>query len=987
MERLNQTLVSVCMTFLLAFTMLGIAPMQALAADDSETLMADVNEDGGYVYDDVYGLNDGYAAMVKKITTDDGAAATQTDIVKSDGTVTARSIVSNAGAVVEGETDISLDAVSFGKADTVTFTDRATGLQGLLSYDGAVTLPAEYARISKWEMNGQSIVFATKSIAAEDSVSAQPQFQIDVLIDGSIAGSFVQNGQFTEMLYPTAILYADGVIEIVPVGGANNLGYYDIWVEIQGGELAQIDNVVKAEIDHATGGRSPWESYVLVTSVDEGALVEYRSSDGQRIRVFEGKLAGSLDQYGKPYDVLVSDGIVSVKPEEIPSENAENEWYCIDTHTGRSGYFSDAVERVGGYCFVRQVVEGVEVREIRDGIGADARVVVSDLPESAYVLGYGYGEFYGVIDSTNTVVYRPGESEPVGTLSGNHLYLDRFDPQSNCYYYHNNGWHFLDENLNELDVPFDTSLPYQGIDLVGTIDGDPLYVIRFGFYPDKTEGEMWVVDANAQPVVRGEYALTHASGGVTFSDGVVQRGDMYYATDANGNYGAIDAQGNVVIPFEYDGIEDMGEDNTDLILLKKGDAWYIYDTAAKEIVLPDSGEASDPDPGTDPDPDPDPDPEPTPDPDPTPVPDPEPDKEVVENPDGSTTTTVTETDGTVTVTVERPDGSVTEKVERPDGTVSTTETTASGVTGTIETDEDGAVTNVTATVPTEVVGTTEGPVELPIVDVPADGSLKVSVSAPAGTKVTVPVVTQVDEAGAPVVDPGLVVVVIAANGTETVLPKSAATEGGIIAELPGDCTVVVEDRSIDFPDVVGDEWYADQGVTDFMSSHGIMTGVDLSDGTTEFQGDAPLDRGMMATLLYRVQGQPEVAGEGSFDDVEDGVWYSDAIEWAADSGIVTGYDDTGEFCAQNPITREQVATMLFRYANELGLDTSARVDLSSTPDGAITSGFASEAMSWAVAEGLFRGNDETGVIRPLDGATRAEASVVIMRFVEYLVGA
>lgn len=116
-----------------------------------------------------------------------------------------------------------------------------------------------------------------------------------------------------------------------------------------------------------------------------------------------------------------------------------------------------------------------------------------------------------------------------------------------------------------------------------------------------------------------------------------------------------------------------------------------------------------------------------------------------------------------------------------------------------------------------------------------------------------------------------------------------------------------------------------------------------------------------------------------FPDVSDGLFYTGPAMWAKDSGVISGYDD-GRFGPADEITREQMAVMMFRYANILGLDTSARGDMSGFPDADRVSSFADEAVGWAVGKELIRG--DRGMINPQGTAERAQCATIIMRFLE-----
>ena len=139
-----------------------------------------------------------------------------------------------------------------------------------------------------------------------------------------------------------------------------------------------------------------------------------------------------------------------------------------------------------------------------------------------------------------------------------------------------------------------------------------------------------------------------------------------------------------------------------------------------------------------------------------------------------------------------------------------------------------------------------------------------------------------------------------------------------------------------------------------------------------------MTRAMLATVLYRMDGQPEVNSSSVFVDVKDGMWYTDAVAWANESTIVKGYG-SGIFAPDDMITREQMAVMLHRYAQGKGLianESTYRLNFSDTSH---ISDFAFEAMTWAVENGLIQGNTST-TVNPLGKATRAEVAAILMRY-------
>ena len=149
-----------------------------------------------------------------------------------------------------------------------------------------------------------------------------------------------------------------------------------------------------------------------------------------------------------------------------------------------------------------------------------------------------------------------------------------------------------------------------------------------------------------------------------------------------------------------------------------------------------------------------------------------------------------------------------------------------------------------------------------------------------------------------------------------------------------------------------------------------------------FEPNTAMTRAMLVTVLWRYAGQPN-EGTNNFTDVKSDQWYTDAVAWAAHNGIVGGVGNN-KFDPNGNITREQMAAILYRYANSNGIDTSARADLSSFPDGNKVSSYANDAIRWAVAEGLINGSD--GKLMPQGNATRAQVAAILMRFIENVVG-
>ncbi len=187
-------------------------------------------------------------------------------------------------------------------------------------------------------------------------------------------------------------------------------------------------------------------------------------------------------------------------------------------------------------------------------------------------------------------------------------------------------------------------------------------------------------------------------------------------------------------------------------------------------------------------------------------------------------------------------------------------------------------------------------------------------------------------------------------------------------------TIPVEIKRVPFADVNTGDWYAESAA--FVNERGIMTGM----SETEFGPSVRLSRAQFATILYRMKGEPEVTYDGAaFPDVADGQFYTKAAMWAKNSGVISGYED-GRFGPADEITREQMAVMMYRYANMRGLDISAEGDMSGFPDAGQVSSFADREVKWAVGAGLIKGDG--GNVNPQGTAERAQCATIIMRFME-----
>ena len=186
---------------------------------------------------------------------------------------------------------------------------------------------------------------------------------------------------------------------------------------------------------------------------------------------------------------------------------------------------------------------------------------------------------------------------------------------------------------------------------------------------------------------------------------------------------------------------------------------------------------------------------------------------------------------------------------------------------------------------------------------------------------------------------------------------------------------LIEDETSDFSDVPADAWYAE--AVQYVYENGLMTGT----SDTTFSPDLTTSRSMIATILWRMAGSPVVNYAMDFADVPADQWYAEAVRWASSEGIVGGYGN-GSFGTGDPITREQFAVMLYRFAQKQGYDVNVgeNTNILSYTDVSSVSEYAIPAMQWAVGSGVITGTGDT--LAPQGETTRAQAAMMLMRFSE-----
>lgn len=199
------------------------------------------------------------------------------------------------------------------------------------------------------------------------------------------------------------------------------------------------------------------------------------------------------------------------------------------------------------------------------------------------------------------------------------------------------------------------------------------------------------------------------------------------------------------------------------------------------------------------------------------------------------------------------------------------------------------------------------------------------------------------------------------------MPASKVTVKATFAEAP-------VSSELPFTDVDVDDWF--YGAVEYVYNNKLMDGT----SSTAFSPLMTTTRSMIVTILWRLEGQPQVNYAMTFEDVAGDTWYTEAVRWAASEGIVKGYSDT-VFAPDDIVSREQLATILDRYAQYKEYDVTAKGDLTTFVDGDTVSSWAADGMTWAVGAELITGKDG-GKLDPTGTATRAEVATMLMRFCE-----
>lgn len=213
------------------------------------------------------------------------------------------------------------------------------------------------------------------------------------------------------------------------------------------------------------------------------------------------------------------------------------------------------------------------------------------------------------------------------------------------------------------------------------------------------------------------------------------------------------------------------------------------------------------------------------------------------------------------------------------------------------------------------------------------------------------------------------------NGGEATAVVTVLSDAAQLSVEGSWLLVQSEEDTTQFYDLVSAKDWFYPGVR-FVIDRGLFFGI----SETEFSPLTNMDRSMLASILYRMEGSPEMEYCGTFSDVAEGLWYTAGVEWAASVGVVSGVGD-GSYHPTEPLTREQIASMLYRYAGRyLGMDVSVSGDLTVFTDGDTVSPWAVTSMSWAVGARIISGTNQ-GALLPGNYATRAEVATMLRSFI------
>ena len=218
-----------------------------------------------------------------------------------------------------------------------------------------------------------------------------------------------------------------------------------------------------------------------------------------------------------------------------------------------------------------------------------------------------------------------------------------------------------------------------------------------------------------------------------------------------------------------------------------------------------------------------------------------------------------------------------------------------------------------------------------------------------------------------------VAVIVDKNGKETIVPKSVAENGKVTVLLKdGSATLKIKDNKKTFQDKIP-SWAQDK--VDFMASRELMVGNEKG----LFAPDTKMNRAMLVQVLFSLESKPDTGVTDMFGDVKPGKWYTAAVSWGAQSGVIAGKPN-GDFAPNENVTRETIAVILYAYAKHCGMDTTVNGSISGFGDASKVSGWAKNAMNWAIGAGVISGDGKN--LNPKGEASRAEVATMITGFIK-----
>ncbi len=322
--------------------------------------------------------------------------------------------------------------------------------------------------------------------------------------------------------------------------------------------------------------------------------------------------------------------------------------------------------------------------------------------------------------------------------------------------------------------------------------------------------------------------------------------------------------------------------------------------------------------------------------------------ETVRNPDGSQTVVETRKDGTVTSTEKAANGSTVKTVETPDGSREITVQQSSGATAQVSVDRWGSAEAEVKLTAKSISQSGATPLPIPDLPVTRAGSAQVTVhtGSTKPVKVEIPVTNPT---------PGTVAVIVNADGSETVVKTSLLTGAGLTTAVSDGAVVKIVDNSKAFPDTAS-HWARD--AVDFVSARQLFSGQSAN----AFAPNDTMTRAMLITAVARLDGVNTSGGAS---------WHEESMAWAVQQGVSDGTNPSGQ------ITREQLVTVLYRYAGSPSASTQMPFSDTNT-----ISGYAYDAMRWAVENDILSGYGD-GTLAPQAQATRAQAAVMLMRYMNF----